>query len=220
MQRIDRDRNRLASDVYDRLVGALLQGTLAPGDRLVQDKLAEQLDVSRSPVRDALQRLHAEGIVEPTGRRGFTVRQLTSSDIFCNYEGRLAIEGYSAGRLAELGEPAVQDVWAALEEAKTHPLGDAMQSFEANRRLHRAIVEAIGNHVLLSWFDQSWGLAMSSRVYREYYQAQHNDRFIEDHHALIQAISEGSEATARQAMIDHIKQGMALTPAAPADGVS
>ncbi len=132
-------------------VEALLQGTLTPGDRLVQDKLAEQLDVSRcSPVRDALQRLHAEGIVEPTGRRGFTVRHLTTSHVSHNYEGRLAIEGYAAGRLAELGEPAMQDVWAVLEQVKSEPLADATQSFQANRRIHRAIVEAIDDHVRLS----------------------------------------------------------------------
>ena len=69
IQRIDRSHSRLAGEVYDRLVEALVQGTVNPGDRLIQDRLAEELDVSRTPVRDALLRLKEEGVIEPSGRR-------------------------------------------------------------------------------------------------------------------------------------------------------
>ena len=215
MERIARDRKRLAGDVYERLVAAMIDGTLKPGDRLVMDKLAEELDVSRTPIRDAIQRLHAEGIVQPTGRRGFTVRHLSEGDIFYIYEGRLAIEGYAAGRVAELQGEALDPAWRTLERAETQSIASAGESFEANRLIHRAIVDATGNRLLLTCFDLSWGLAIAGLVYHDFYAAQSNDRFIDEHRALLQAIADGDETSAREAMIAHIRNGLARTPVDP-----
>jgi DNA-binding GntR family transcriptional regulator len=215
VERIARDRQRLAGDVYERLVTALIDGTLKPGDRLVMDKLAEELDVSRTPIRDAIQRLHAEGIVQPAGRRGFTVRHISESDIFHIYEGRLAIEGYAAGRVAELKGEALALAWKALEVAEAQPITSPAESFEANRVIHRAIVEGSGNPLLLTCFDLSWGLAIAGLVYHDFYVAQPNDRFIDEHRALLQAIADGDETSAREAMVDHIREGLARTPVDP-----
>jgi DNA-binding GntR family transcriptional regulator len=215
VERIARDRKRLAGDVYERLVAAMIDGTLKPGDRLVMDKLAEELDVSRTPIRDAIQRLHAEGIVQPAGRRGFTVRHLSEGDIFYIYEGRLAIEGYAAGRVAELKGEALDPAWRTLERAEARSIASAAESFEANRLIHRAIVDATGNRLLLTCFDLSWGLAIAGLVYRDFYVAQSNDRFIDEHRTLLQAIADGDEASAREAMVAHIRNGLARTPVDP-----
>ena len=85
---IQRSPSRLADEAYERLVDALVQGRVGPGDRLIQDRLAEDLDVSRTPVRDALLRLKEEGVIEPAGRRGYIVRRLSDRDVRDLYGAR------------------------------------------------------------------------------------------------------------------------------------
>jgi DNA-binding GntR family transcriptional regulator len=102
-----------------------------------------------------------------------------------------------------------------LEDAEKQPVSSAAESFEANRLIHRAIVEGTGNRLLLTCFDLAWGLAIAGLVYHDFYVAQSNDRFIEEHRALLQAIADGNEASAREAMIAHIRAGLARTPVEP-----
>jgi DNA-binding GntR family transcriptional regulator len=213
VRRIEREPSQLTTDVYEQIVAELVSGKLGPGDRLVLDKLAEQLDVSRTPVRDALQRLLAEGIVELSGRRGYVVRHLTKTDIANNYEARLAVECYAAERVAELGHEAISKVRDALDQARGLALNDPQSSFEANRMIHRAIVEAIDNALMLTCFDLIWGQAMSGHVYHDFFVARGYDRFIEEHEQLIEVLALGEPDKARDAMRLHITSGRDRTPA-------
>jgi DNA-binding GntR family transcriptional regulator len=211
IQRIDRSHSRLAGEVYDRLVDALVQGTVNPGDRLIQDRLAEELDVSRTPVRDALLRLKEEGVVEPCGRRGYVVRSLSESDVRDLYGARDAVEGHAAAIVAELGPGALDDVRAALTQATARKLRSSRESFEANRSVHRSIVKATGNAYLLNFFDAIWGRAMSALAYHDFYIHSPHDEFVAEHESLIAEIAAGDPARARSAMIDHIDWGLERT---------
>lgn len=208
IQRIDRTHSRLAGEVYDRLVEALVQGTVNPGDRLVQDRLAAELDVSRTPVRDALLRLKEEGVVEPSGRRGYVVRRLSEVDLRDLYGARDAVEGHAAAIVAGLGGDALETVQAALARATAKKFRSSRESFEANRSVHRAIVEAAGNSYLLSFFDSIWGRAIGALAYHDYYVYSPHDEFVAEHRALIEEIAAGDAARARRAMNEHIAWGL------------
>src|SRR2546423_14949394 len=93
----------LADAAYRRISEAMASGELPPGARLVMDTLAAQLDISRTPVRDAMHRLQREGLIEPAGRRGFLVRALGPDLVRQLFEAREAIEVFAAYRVAELG---------------------------------------------------------------------------------------------------------------------
>jgi DNA-binding GntR family transcriptional regulator len=216
MEQIRHDRNRLSSDTYQRLVEAMVDGTLAPGDRLVQDQLAERLDVSRTPVRDALMRLHSEGVIVPTGRRGYVVRDLTPNEVRDGYEARMAVESFAAMRVATLGEPAVAQVRAALEHAAAEDLSTPQRSFRANRTFHRAVVRATGNDLLLFCFESIWGGALAMLTYRDYYAAQAVDEFVRSHAPLVDTLAEGDAERARLAAIAHIEDAIAHTPTSAA----
>jgi DNA-binding GntR family transcriptional regulator len=216
IERIDRSHSRLAGEVYERLVEALVQGTVNPGDRLIQDRLAEELDVSRTPVRDALLRLKEEGVVEPSGRRGYVVRSLTEDDLRDIYGARDAVEGHAAALLAELGPEPLDQVRAALVEATSRKLRSSRESFEANRSFHRAIVATTGNSYLLSFFDAIWGRAISALAYHDFYVHSPHDEFVAEHETLIEAIAAGDPARARRAMIEHIAWGLERTVKADA----
>src|SRR5947208_3450641 len=206
--RIDRSHSRLTGEVYERLVEALVQGTVNPGDRLIQDRLAEDLDVSRTPVRDALLRLKEEGVVEPSGRRGYVVRSLSESDLRDLYGARDAVEGHAAAIVSDLGEDALDDIRAALARATARKLRSSRESFEANRSFHRAIVETTDNAYLLGFFDAIWGRAIGALAYHDFYVHSPHDEFVAEHESLIEDIAAGDPARARRAMIEHIGWGL------------
>lgn len=208
IQRIDRSHSRLAAEVYDRLVEALVQGTVNPGDRLIQDRLAEELDVSRTPVRDALLRLKEEGVIEPSGRRGYVVRSVTESDLRDLYGARDAVEGHAAALVAGLGAEALDELREALSRATARKLRSSRDSFEANRAFHRTIVELTGNSYLLNFFDAIWGRAMSALAYHDFYVHSPHDEFVAEHEALIQEFAGRNPERARRAMIEHIGWGL------------
>jgi GntR family transcriptional regulator of vanillate catabolism len=208
IERIDRSHSGLAGEVYQRLVDALVQGTVKPGDRLIQDRLAEELDVSRTPVRDALLRLKEEGVVEPSGRRGYVVCSLTEDGLRDLYGARDAVESYAAAVVAELGGDTLEQVREALAQATARKLRSSRESFEANRSFHRAIVETAGNAYLLSFFDAIWGRAIGALAYHDFYAHSPHDEFVTEHEALIKDLASGDPTRARGAMAEHIAWGL------------
>ncbi|MEM9581009.1 MAG: GntR family transcriptional regulator, partial [Pseudomonadota bacterium] len=77
LRSISTQRRRLADDVYDQLVTAIMDREIGPNDRLVQEKLASELDISRTPVREALLRLEKEGVLAVANSGGFRLAKIT-----------------------------------------------------------------------------------------------------------------------------------------------
>jgi DNA-binding GntR family transcriptional regulator len=208
-------RRVLADDVYRSVLQRMLDGGLQAGDRLVMDRLAEEFKVSRTPVREALQRLHNEGAIEPTARRGYVVRATTLEEISQLYDARIAIEGHAATVLA--GQPdRLIPVYEVLERVGDTPFTTPKASFRANRAVHRAVVRSAGNGVLLQLFDAIWDRAVAGLMFHEFFVTGSHDTFVEDHRTLLDAVSEGDGEEAREVMTRHIGAGQARTPASPA----
>lgn len=109
------DARTTADAVYEALRQAILAGELAPGRRLRSDALAGELNVSRTPVREALRKLEAEGLVEAS-RSALVVRQLSEEDLTEIFYVREALEGMAARLAAENATRAEIDELAALVE--------------------------------------------------------------------------------------------------------
>ncbi|HZX68902.1 MAG TPA: GntR family transcriptional regulator [Candidatus Elarobacter sp.] len=90
----------LRERIHDRLRAAIISGELAPGSPVIEAELATRLGASRTPVREALRRLEAEGLLEPRGLRGSVVRELRSEEVECVFEMREALESLAARRAA------------------------------------------------------------------------------------------------------------------------
>src|SRR5271156_2624341 len=90
----------LIDQVYDRLVEAIADGTLAPGQRVRQEALAELLGVSRQPVSHALQLLKRQHLVEEQGKRGLVISGIDAARIQALYEVRAALDGLAARQAA------------------------------------------------------------------------------------------------------------------------
>lgn len=217
--RIERDPRGLTSEVRGKIVDAMMAGELLPGDRLILDTLADQLGVSRTPVRDALLRLVSEGIVEPADKRGYVLRQLSETEVEHNLQSRMAIESYAAEILAKEGETAIRSARAALDEVRRTPKQSMRAYFEANMHVHRGIVAGTENPQLLSFFDTIWGQAASNQIYNQYYQSTADETFFQDHLRLIDTIALGEPEVARAAMVEHICSGRELSRHGGKEGV-
>jgi DNA-binding GntR family transcriptional regulator len=208
LQPIGRAGTPLADEAYRRISEAMLSGDLPPGSRLVMDAIAERLEISRTPVRDALRRLEREGLVEPTGRKGYTVRAIAETDLAHLYESRIAVEAYSARRVAELGEPAIRAVDTAIEAAINSGAGTAAEAYHQNRAVHRSVVESAANPILVELFESVWDRAKALQIFEQFHKfADGAGDQLADHYDLTVAMRVGPER-AYEVMERHITVGL------------
>src|SRR5882762_9260630 len=150
----------LIDQVYARILDAIIDRTLVPGQRIRQNELADRLDVSRQPVSHALHLLHRQGLVSESGRRGFEVTQLDPRRIRQLYEVRGAIDALAA-RLAagrvKTDPSGRAHLKAALHAGrttdKTTPLA-ALIALDVD--FHRAIYRLAGNPAIEEMIAPQW----------------------------------------------------------------
>jgi len=106
-----------ADAVYEVLRACIIEGEFAPGQRLLSDAIASDLKVSRTPVREALRKLEAEGLIEASGRAGLTVREISEEDLSEFFFVREALEGMAARLASEnASKTDALDLHALLDE--------------------------------------------------------------------------------------------------------
>lgn len=135
--------------VYARLLDELRTGALLPGARLLETELAQRLEVSRTPVREAIRRLEADGLVSHQPRVGATVRCLDHSEVMELYEMRLVLEG-TAARLAARSAIEVEfDELDAINDAMADADPDIEALYTLNQQFHRILIDAARNRFLI-----------------------------------------------------------------------
>ena len=138
----------LVDSVYARLRDLILSNVFRAGQKLVDRDLAEQLGVSRTPVREALGRLAMMGLVEARSRRGYYVRQYTAKEMTDLYEFRKILEVNAARLAAQNAEPAhireFEDILIRSEELAANPMNQA-KTVELDLEIHDLIARASGN---------------------------------------------------------------------------
>ena len=204
------ERQRLADRVYRQVLDAVVGGFLPPGGRIVQERLAAEINVSRTPVREALLQLEREGILARSGSGGFAVRSITEREVREVYETREAIEGHAARLVAEHQDPEALDrIAAVIEKEESLTNGDVEEYFHANRRIHRSVLENAGNEILLRLFDRLWNRGASLHIFSAI-ESDDLDATLRGHDALVGAMRNHSPTEASDAMIMHIRSGLSL----------
>jgi DNA-binding GntR family transcriptional regulator len=134
---------------FHKLMAAIEAGTYRPGDRLREVEVADRLDLSRTPVREALRRLEAENIVEHRPRIGAVIRTLGQAEVVELYEMRLVLERTAAEMAAKHAAEAEVDGMAELNEAIALAIDAPSRAAALNQKFHRAIYLAARNRFLL-----------------------------------------------------------------------
>ena len=186
------------------------EGEIGPDDRLVQEKLAAELDISRTPVREALLRMEQEGVLVSANRGGFKLYRMDESEVRQLYQARAAIESQAARILAshyDAGSIAQLRATISREEAISSPSVRAY--FEANRTIHRSFVELIDNVYLLEMFDNIWNRAVSYQLFATLDNVDLSNS-LGDHMKLVDAIESGDRTLATETCIEHITDGFNL----------
>jgi DNA-binding GntR family transcriptional regulator len=150
----------LADQVYERILEAIIDRTLLPGQRVRQNELADRLGVSRQPVSHALHILHRQGLLAESGRRGFEVTQLDPQRIRQLYEVRSAIDALAAKLAAERSKfdaAGRARLDAALDEGRSADRKTSLARLIAfDVDFHRAIYQLAGNPVIEEMIAPQW----------------------------------------------------------------
>ena len=199
-----------SDDVYERLREAIVTGRARPNERLIEAELAERLQVSRTPVRESLQRLAAEGLVV-SRRRGWVVLEHTSTEIREIYEARAALEGYCARLAAERATEAQLKEIASLHRGDPKRIlkSSRQHLVEVNDRFHDAIVAAAQNERLTDMIRRNRTFYFTFRI-AQLYSDEEADASIAGHLAIVRALLQRDSNRAERAMRAHINLALAV----------
>lgn len=202
--------------IYDLLRRALVEGRYSPGQRLVEQRLAEEYDVSRTPVREAIHRLEAEGLVVVERHRGAQVRQLSHDEIADLYDVRSRLEAYAAELAAERSEPADSAVLrdaADRFETAVGGIRTAGPDLEVVRRLdaanagfHGALFSASRHTRIRQLVTQATDVPLVFQALR-HFSPEQLARSALFHHLIADAVAAREPARASRLMTEHVLQG-------------
>jgi DNA-binding GntR family transcriptional regulator len=205
-------RSTTTSDlVVDAIRQAILSGRLAPGETLVERRLAELLGVSKTPVREALITLAASGLVTVSPNRGAVVRAVNTGDVYKAYEVRLLLEPWAVARTVREGSrhSATAAARAALDDAKQHlPDEDHVQLSLANRRFHRALYAECGNEIVVRQLDSLQELAALGAVALLWERWRTWRAEYDEHLEILNAVDAGEADAAERLLRKHIRQSV------------
>lgn len=204
------ERRRLADDVYQQLLDAIMSNSIGMDDQLVQEKLAAELEISRTPIREALLRLEQEGVLVTSSRGGFMLRRISEREAKEIYDVRAAIEGQAVRILAGLNDARKNETLRkVIKQEETLTSYTVQAYFAANRAIHRCIVELSDNSQLLDMFDNIWNRAVAFHLFAAIEEIDLSQS-LGNHLELADAIATGQWQVAMEAIFDHIRDGFDL----------
>jgi DNA-binding GntR family transcriptional regulator len=196
-------RNASAAAV-ELIRSAILEGRLPPGHRLKEGELASELGISRTPIREALFVLQAEGLVEATPNRGAAVRSYELDELREMYDLRAVLEGHAARRAATRLEPAdVDELRASCDRfAAVSEQGDVAGIVAENLFFHRTIHEAADSPRLVDMVRQTIALPLVYRTF-VWYSPEQTRLSLSHHRQLVAAFEQRDAARADDVMREH-----------------
>ncbi len=190
------------SDAYGLILEAIDHGTYKPGDRLVESELAERFGVSRTPIREALQRLETQGLLVRDGR-SLIVASLDHNELAELYIVRAELEGLAARLAARHATAEEVKVLGQMVEADRGRVDDPSALSRSNRRFHRQIHLASHNRFLIQQLDlvhRSMALLATTSLAAEGRGAV----ALAEHQAIVDALAARDEEGAGEALRRHI----------------
>ncbi|MDP3339532.1 GntR family transcriptional regulator [Frigidibacter sp.] len=194
----------MQKDAYTLILEAIDAGTYRPGDRLVESELAERFGVSRTPIREALQRLETQSMLTRDGR-SLIVASLDHNQLAELYVVRAELEGLAARLAARHASPEETRVLREMVETDRLLLNDPKALSRANRRFHKLIHLASHNRYLVQQLDlvhRSMALLASTSLAAE----GRTETALAEHDAIVRAIEARDEEAAQLALRAHISK--------------
>lgn len=201
------DYKPLRDVVFENLREAILEGKLKPGQRLMEVQLAEQLGVSRTPVREAIRKLELEGLVVMLPRKGAYVANMSLKDVIDVLEVRASLEGLSASLAAErISDIDLKRLKKIAEEFKESTINADIETLlKKDVEFHECIFKAANNKKLTQVINSLWEQVYRFRVtYISDYDSSLS--IVEEHKNILSAIENGDCELAKKYATEHIEK--------------
>jgi DNA-binding GntR family transcriptional regulator len=203
-----------AGHAYEQVRAAIVENRYPPGHRLVEQRIAEELGLSRTPVREALRLLEAEGLVVSERNRGAMVRPLSPTEVEDLYGLRIRLESYAVelaterATEVELGGlvEAADAFGAAARDPRSGSVEGTRRIHEANRAFHDWILEAARHRRLTSMLARTVDIPLVFQAFRSFGPAE-IERSSAFHHLIVEAMGRRDGPRAAGLMAEHIAQG-------------
>src|ERR1700737_1918992 len=221
-RRLGEAHSPLHDQVVTELRHAILSGRLKPGERLVEERLADELGVSRNPVREAIRALASEGLIEVTARRGAAVATMTEQEARETIELRALLEGQNARLAARRhDQQIIKRIEAVLNKGSAAVAAKRFeQLFDLNLLFHRELAAAGQNTVLGDLLQK---LRERTSMLFSPMDPGRQARTWEEHAAIFRAIIKGDERAAATLAAEHVmragmdfREGLKTAGGAPA----
>ncbi|MCQ6559229.1 GntR family transcriptional regulator [Paenibacillus mendelii] len=198
------DKHSLSTTIVALIKQKIVAGELNPGDRIVETRLARELEISQTPIREAIRQLAGEGVVIIVPNKGPLVRTFSAMDIFEIYSYRAVLEGMAI-RLA-VQNASINDIRHLeqfYEEMKKRLLDDSIPSLQQDSGyIHHYIFKLSKHSVLLNMFEFiSFRVQLVNRIVGKKFS---KEREVSEHWELIEALKQGDPDHAEQVMREHI----------------
>lgn len=202
-------RTKGASQVVEWLRERIRLGRLVPGQRLVEADIVDATGASRSKVREALQRLEAEGLVAIEEFRGASVKRFGPDEVRQIYQARMALEGLAAAECATRADAVLRKRLLGIQEELNvvEHAGNHDRFARLNSAWHELIIEGSGNPYIAQFLTRL-AVPIYRLLFSTFYTTQRIARANADHRVITAAIVDGRAADAERAMRAHISDGL------------
>lgn len=200
------NRLNLSEQIANRLRDLIIQNHLSPGDRVRERKICKELNVSRTPLREALQKLATEGLIDLVPNRGAVITSPTADEIADMLQVLGVLEAFAGERACKtITEEVINEIKALqYEMLAAFSRGDRLKYFKLNQQIHLSIVEASRSATLISLYSR-----LNARLYRIRYQSNlKNEKWgsaVEEHENILSALEERDAAKLSHLLREHLK---------------
>lgn len=199
----------LSEKVYSTLVESIIKGTLLPGTKLQEQHVARQLEVSATPVREALRRMERDGFIESIPYCGAVVKGLDHEEIMDAYACRFTLELMAVREAVhKITEEQLERLDRLSRSASSED--DFIRTSDASSNFHQTIYQAAGNKVLIRLMDSLSAVILRDMRYSAL-DPQREREILFEHQCIVQAFREHDEEKAVRAMSAHLDNGLAYT---------
>lgn len=203
---IELNRLKLSEQIVIQLRDMIIQNQLAPGDRIRERDICKKLNVSRTPLREALQKLASEGLIDLVPNCGAVITQPTADEIVDMLQVLGALESFAGERACEtISQDEINEIKALqYEMLAAFSRGDRLKYFKLNQRIHLAIVKAARSETLLSMHAR-----LNARLYRIRYQSNLRNELwgsaVEEHNEIMTALEKRDAEKTSKLLRQHLK---------------
>ena len=208
MEKLGTTHQNLDQKVYKTLKSMIIERKLAPGTRILQDKLARELGVSRTPLVNALKKLEHEKLVSAIPRKGFYVRLFSKQEMVHIFELREVLEGLAARRVAtEISDVQIQKLKRFFKNVNVSSNPEDVKKYaEEDRQFHNFLIEVGGKEFLSSILETYNIIIFSYQIALHEGLVRLPEETIDEHLAIIEAISNKDPIKAEEVARLHLSK--------------